>query len=159
MKLGKRRAPSFAGLRAASKNASAAAQGASRKTDTRCELVLRRELWNRGLRYRVNVAGLPGRPDIVFPGDRVAVFCDGDFWHGRDLARRLEKLSRGHNSAYWVAKVQRNAMRDREQQQALEAAGWTVIRLWETDVLRAPREMADRVAAILTRARLARTTG
>jgi DNA mismatch endonuclease, patch repair protein len=135
-----------------------AARSASRKKDTRCELVLRRELWSRSLRYRLHVAELHGRPDIVFPRERVVVFCDGDFWHGRDLECRLAKLSRGHNSAYWVAKVQCNVARDLENQRVLEAAGWTVVRVWETDVLRTPGHTADRVAKILANLRAARTT-
>lgn len=158
MKRRQRSTPSFAGLGPASKSASAAARGASRKMDTRCELALRRELWGRGLRYRLHVAGLPGRPDIVFPRERVVVFCDGDFWHGRDLEHRLAKLGRGHNSTYWVAKVQRNVARDRENQHALEVAGWTVVRVWETDVLRTPREVADRVTETLANVRAGRAT-
>lgn len=149
MKSRKRKTPSYAGLHPASRSASAAARGASKKADTRCELTLRRELWRRGLRYRLHVPGLPGRPDIVFPRHRVAIFCDGDFWHGRDLDDRLAKLSRGHNSAYSVAKIRRNVARDRESDRALEAAGWTVVRIWETDVLRAPGQAANRVAQIL----------
>src|SRR5215471_77051 len=105
-------APSFAGLQSASTQASAAARGASRKVNTRCELLLRRTLWRRGLRYRVHHSGLPGRPDIVFPKHSVVVFCDGDFWHGRDLDMRLTKLTHGHNAAYWVAKVEANVDRD-----------------------------------------------
>jgi len=155
MKQRQRLTPSFAGLGPASKNASAAARGASRKTDTRCELVLRRELWRRGLRYRLHVADLHGRPDIVFPRERVVVFCDGDFWHGRDLESRLAKLGRGHNATYWVAKVQRNVVRDRENQRVLEAAGWTVVRIWETDVLFTPGRAADRVTKILAHLRAA----
>src|SRR4051794_27505829 len=120
--------PSFAGLGPASKRASTAARGASRKTDTRCELVLRRELWGRGIRYRIHVGELPGRPDIVFPLKRVVIFCDGDFWHGRNLEYRLAKLRRGHNSKYWIAKLQRNVARDRDTQRALEELGWTVVR-------------------------------
>ena len=158
MKPRQRRTPSFTGLGPASKNASTAARGASRKTDTRCELVLRHELWSRGLRYRLHVSQLLGRPDIVFPRERVVVFCDGDFWHGRDLVCRLARLSRGHNSTYWVAKVQRNVARDRENQRALEVAGWTVVRVWETDVLRAPGRAADRVAKVLADLRAAHTT-
>jgi DNA mismatch endonuclease, patch repair protein len=158
MKQRQRRTPSFAGLGPASKNASAAARGASRKTDTRCELVLRRELWSRGLRYRLHVAELPGRPDIVFPPERVVVFCDGDFWHGRDLESRIATLSRGHNSTYWVTKVQRNVARDRKNQRTLEAAGWTVVRIWETDLMRAPGRTADSVAKILADRRAAQIT-
>ena len=149
-----RSTPSFTGLRSASKRASGAARAASKKADTRCELALRRELWGRGLRYRLHVAGLPGRPDVVFCRERVVVFCDGDFWHGRDLERRLENLSRGHNPTYWVAKAQRNVARDHENNRALEAAGWTVVRVWETDVLHAPARVADRIVKILLSARL-----
>src|SRR5262245_59222595 len=100
-----RTAPSFLGLKPASARASSLARGASIKQNTRCEVVLRSTLWSLGFRYRVNVESLPGRPDIVFPGRRVVVFCDGDFWHGRQLRRRLRKLAKGHNARYWVAKV------------------------------------------------------
>lgn len=141
--------PSFRGLRSASARASAAARGASTKTNTRCELVLRRELWCRGLRYRLHHPGLPGRPDIVFPKWRVVVFCDGEFWHGRDLEARLAKLARGHNAAYWVTKVRRNAERDRDQTRAIEASGWLVLRFWETDVLSRTSEIADYIVGAL----------
>lgn len=145
----KRTSPSFAGLHPASENASTAARGASTKSDTRCELALRREFWRRGLRYRLHVPDLPGRPDIVFPKRRLVIFCDGDFWHGRDLERRLAKLGRGHNSSYWVAKVQRNVERDRQQTCLLQESGWTVLRVWETDVLHRTVEIADAIAAVL----------
>jgi DNA mismatch endonuclease, patch repair protein len=128
---------------------SRAARGASAKTNTRCELVLRRELWRLGLRYRLHGAGLPGRPDILFPKQRVVVFCDGDFWHGRDLEARLAKLARGHNAPYWIAKVQRNVERDLHQTRALEAAGWIVLRFWESDLLHHTRDAADRVVNTL----------
>lgn len=148
--------PSFAGLRPASNRASVAAQGASKKAGTRCEIILRRELWKRGFRYRIQVSKLPGRPDIVFPKARVAVFCDGDFWHGRNLDRRLAQLKVGHNSGYWVAKLQRNVARDRENQRALEGLGWTVVRVWETDVLREPAGTTDRVVETIVSLREAR---
>jgi DNA mismatch endonuclease (patch repair protein) len=92
------------------------------------------------------VASLPGRPDIVFPRRRVVVFCDGDFWHGRQLRRRLKRLAKGHNAQYWVAKVQRNVERDRKQQAELERAGWLVLRYWETDILRDPCGVANAAA-------------
>lgn len=152
------RAPlSFAKLQPASEHASAAARGASAKTNTRCELALRRELWRRGLRYRLHVPGLPGRPDIVFPRQRLVVFCDGDFWHGRDLERRLEKLARGHNAIYWTAKIQRNVERDRQDTSELEAAGWDVIRFWETDVLRNSAQAAEHIKVALTAKRKSRS--
>ncbi len=130
------RAARFDGLRAATPGASASARGASRKSGTRCEVALRRELWRRGLRYRVDVSSLPGRPDLIFARARVAVFCDGDFWHGRDLDARVAKLAVGHNAPYWVRKIRGNVTRDRKHDEVLAARGWTVLRFWETDILR-----------------------
>jgi DNA mismatch endonuclease (patch repair protein) len=141
-----RTTPSYAGLRPASAKAASAARGASVKTDTRCELLLRRELWRAGLRYRLHAAELPGRPDVVFPAQRVAVFCDGDFWHGRDLELRIAKLAAGHNAPYWVAKIRRNVERDRRQTEVLERAGWLVVRIWEGDIL---RDLDKQVAAVI----------
>jgi DNA mismatch endonuclease (patch repair protein) len=140
---------SFAGLSPASTSASRAARGASRKRDTQCELALRRELWSRGLRYRLCHPGLPGRPDIVFPMPRLVVFCDGDFWHGRHLEARVARLARGHNPAYWVAKVRRNAQRDTEHTQMLKAMGWVVLRFWEKDIQRDVRRIADQVVSVI----------
>ena len=126
--------PSYKGLSPASARATLAARGSSKKTDTRCEVMLRRSLWAAGCRYRKNVPGLPGRPDVAFLGSKIAVFCDGDFWHGRDWESRRQKLSRGNNSAYWLAKIQRNIERDRENDHRLQEMGWTVLRFWESQV-------------------------
>jgi DNA mismatch endonuclease (patch repair protein) len=101
------------------------------------------------LRYRLNVVGLPGKPDIVFPAQRLAVFCDGDFWHGRNLRGRLSKLKRGHNASYWLAKIKGNVLRDRRQTRALEAAGWQVLRVWETDVLTSVDAIAGQISDAL----------
>jgi DNA mismatch endonuclease (patch repair protein) len=144
-----RRAPSYEGLAPASPRASAAARGSSRKTDTRCEVLLRRALWSLGCRYRKNATHLPGKPDIVFPGARLAVFCDGDFWHGRDWRTRKTKLQRGTNAAYWIAKIERNMARDRESMRKLERAGWKVVRLWERDILADPVGQARVVESLL----------
>jgi len=81
------------------------------------------------------------------------VFCDGDFWHGRDLEGQIAKLRRGHNAAYWVEKVRRNVARDGENDRALHAEGWTVVHVWETDVLRAPGQAADRISETLASVR------
>jgi len=77
------------------------------------------------------------------------VFCDGDFWHGRDVDTRLAKLAQGHNAIYWVAKVRRNIERDLSNTRALESSGWVVLRFWETDLLREPSIYADHVVTIL----------
>ena len=136
----------FGGLSAASPRASQAARAASRKQDTRCEHALRGALRRLGLRYRVNFGKLPGRPDVVFSGARVAIFCDGDFWHGRNLKERLKKLRRGHNAAYWVAKIRSNVERDRRHDEALRGDGWLVMRFWETDIARDVNGVATKVA-------------
>lgn len=128
------RSPSYVGLTSASVRASAAARGSSRKTGSRCEEDLRRALAQLGHRYRLNVAALPGRPDFVFPRARVVVFCDGDFWHGRDFAARRNRLRVGTNADYWIAKISRNRQRDREQAAELVRRGWTVLRFWESDI-------------------------
>jgi DNA mismatch endonuclease (patch repair protein) len=118
-----------------------------RRTDGRAEVALRKALWTLGLRYRKNVTTLPGKPDIVFQKMRVAIFIDGDFWHGRDWDARLAKLRRGSNAPYWVAKINANMERDKRKTAELQADGWTVLRVWETDVVRAPSEVAERIAS------------
>lgn len=140
---------SFKGLQPASLKASAAARGSSKKINTRCETVLRRELWRRGLRYRLHYPGLPGHPDIVFISRQVAVFCDGDFWHGRAFESQIAKLAEGHNGTYWVSKIKRNIERDKYQTKQLADAGWVVLRYWETDVLRRPTEIASEICDVL----------
>lgn len=97
--------------------------------DTTPELVLRRALHARGHRYRVHLRSVPGRPDLAFPSARVAVFVDGDFWHGRDLASWADKLP-----PKWRAKITRNVERDAEVELELESAGWRVVRVWAKDL-------------------------
>jgi DNA mismatch endonuclease, patch repair protein len=129
----KRSTPSFKGLMPASSAASRVGVGNSAK-ETSPEIELRKALWRLGYRYRIQPTQLPGRPDIVFMKLRVAVFCDGDFWHGRNWAQRKRRLARGSNSTYWVAKIKANRARDRRNDQALTAMGWRSIRVWETDI-------------------------
>lgn len=110
---------------------------AVKSKDTRPELKLRKALWHEGLRYRVNYKKLPGKPDIVFTRWKVVVFCDGDFWHGHNWAiRGMKDLQEelASYSQYWREKILRNIERDKENNQALEALGWKVIRIWESDI-------------------------
>ena len=106
--------------------------------DTQPELTLRRALWKRGLRYRVHVSGLPGRPDIVFPSARVAVFVDGSFWHGRKLSE--ERLSR--MSTYWQEKIKKTVSRDEKLTKVLQDMGWRVLRYDDREIARASEEIA-----------------
>jgi DNA mismatch endonuclease (patch repair protein) len=104
-----------------------------------------------GLRFRKNVSALPGKPDVVFPRQRLVVFCDGDFWHGRDWDSRAARLRKGHNASYWLKKIQANRDRDHRHTLELKALGWQVLRLWETDILKDPREAAQTVQLLLER--------
>jgi len=142
-------APSYRTLKPASAAASRAARASSRKVGTACEMVLRQALWSAGFRYRVSVRGLTGNPDIAFLRQRVAIFCDGDFWHGRDLEVRVERLKRGHNAPYWVQKIRSNASRDQRHTEELQQQGWRVIRLWEKDILRCPEDAVLKVVELL----------
>lgn len=134
------------GLEPRSARASAAARGSSRKKDTRCEVLLRKALWHVGLRYRLNVKDLPGRPDIVFRKAKVAVFVDGDFWHGRDLKKRLRQLAKGHNPDYWTTKLCANVARDHRVTKQLQRNAWRVIRVWESDVRQHTEKAVARIA-------------
>lgn len=142
----------YEGLKPASARSSRSARGSSRKRDTRAELVLRSALRRAGLRgYRVDVGDLAGRPDVVFRAARVIVFCDGDFWHGRDLEQRLAKLATGHNAPYWVKKINGNVARDRRNDTDLAADGWCVLRFWESRIHRDADAIANEVSIVVTK--------
>lgn len=145
-----RRAARYEGLKPASAKATKSARGASAKRDTKPEIALRGALRSVGLRgYRVDVKDLPGRPDVVFRQAQVVVFCDGDFWHGKNFEERIAKLERGHNAPYWVEKITGNVARDRRHDATLAADGWCVLRYWESDVKRQPEEIADQVKQVV----------
>ena len=115
--------------------------------DTGIEMVLRKTLWRRGHRYRKNVTWLPGKPDIVFRVAKVAIFCDGEFWHGKNWMVRQKDLH--GNRAFWVAKIERNRARDRAVNAALRETGWTVLRFWGNTIERKLNKVVDLVEAIL----------
>lgn len=136
--------PSYSGFRPVSEAASRS-KSKLRRTDTKPELLLRRKLWSEGLRYRKNFNKLPGKPDIIFPKQKIAVFCDGDFWHGRNWTIRRAKLAAGANAAYWVAKIESNIARDVRVNHQLQELGWTVLRFWEGDLI---SDISSAVSAI-----------
>lgn len=121
--------------------------------DTEPELILRKALWRQNLRYRVNYKKLPGKPDIVFTKYHVAIFCDGDYWHGHNWAIRglssLEEELAGY-SEFWRKKILRNIERDKEVNMELEARGWTVIRIWESEIRRNTDDCVFRIMEALT---------
>ncbi len=104
-----------------------------RSKDTKAEILLRKALWRKGLRYRKNVKDLPGKPDIVFTKQKIAVFVDGDFWHARGHEKRPgEQIETNKN--YWTTKMKRNVERDRYVNELLLEHGWLVLRFWESDI-------------------------
>ena len=117
-----------------------------RGRNTQPEVMLRKVLWHRGLRYRVDWKTSAGRADIAFPGRRIAVFIDGCFWHGCP-DHYVRPRSRGE---FWARKLRENVDRDRCQTLALEEAGWVVVRLWEHDVRQDTERAADVVEGALT---------
>lgn len=115
--------------------------------DTTIEVLLRKELWKRGLRYRKNVKDVYGKPDIVFKGKKLAVFADSEFWHGKYLLE--EKYIPKTNTEFWVKKITRNIERDKEVNEKLKEDGWTVLRFWELDIRKNLLSCADTVEGIL----------
>lgn len=108
--------------------------------DTGLEVKVRSALFKRGLRFRKNVKELPGKPDIVFPRARVAVFVDGDFWHGYRLPSWEDKVS-----DFWKTKITKNRERDTKNHRILRQMGWTVIRLWQHEVKKNLEECVERI--------------
>lgn len=122
--------------------------------DTKPELTLRRAVHAKGGRFRLRARDVPGRPDLVVRSRKVAVFVDGDLWHGNPEEWRR----RGHEelaamfptrTEWWVNKIERNVTRDREVNRQLADQGWRVLRIWASDVLRDPDRAATRVLALL----------
>ena len=102
--------------------------------DTSIELILRRALWRKGYRYRKNYRELPGSPDIVITKNRIAIFCDSEFFHGKDWDQLKLRLENGNNSTFWIKKITRNMERDQENEKALRFREWTVLRFWGEDI-------------------------
>ena len=114
---------------------------AVKSKDSEIERLLRDELWKRGLRYRKNVKNIIGKPDIVFIGKKVAVFCDSEFWHGYNWEERKEDIKTRRE--FGIPKIERNMQRDLEVNAALTEAGWTVLRFWGKDIKKHCSECAD----------------
>ena len=111
---------------------------ANKGKGTKLELLFGKLLWNAGVRYRKNDKRVFGRPDFVIRKMRIAIFCDGEFWHGKDWDVR--KSDHKTNKKFWFAKIERNIERDKEVNKALEQDGWTVIRFWGDDIKNNPNE-------------------
>lgn len=115
--------------------------------DTSIEIILRKALWSRGLRYRKNVRTIIGTPDIAFPNLKIAVFCDSEFWHGKDFLQN--KNLPKNNRQYWKTKLERNIERDKKVTSYLLKQGWSVLRFWEKDILIHVEKIADQIEALV----------
>lgn len=102
--------------------------------NTKIEVLLRKALWKKEYRYRKNYKDLPGKPDIVLTKYKLAIFCDGEFFHGKDWEILRPRLEKSNNSEFWISKISRNRERDDEINKKLLFMGWTVIRFWGNDI-------------------------
>lgn len=109
--------------------------------NSKIEILLRQELWKRGLRYQKNTNKVFGHPDIAFIGKKIAVFCDSEFWHGYNWEERKEAIK--SNRAFWIPKIERNIQRDIEVNKKLNEEGWLVIRLWGNEIKKRCSMCAD----------------
>lgn len=114
---------------------------AIKNKDSEIELILRKELWKRGLRYRKNVKNVFGHPDIAFIGKKVAVFCDSEFWHGYDWEHRKADIKSRRD--LWIPKIERNMQRDIEVTGVLKSDGWIVLRFWGKEIKKDVCKCAD----------------
>lgn len=114
---------------------------AIKNKDSEIEILLRKELWKRGIRYRKNVKTVFGHPDIAFIGKKVAVFCDSEFWHGYDWENKKNDIHTRRD--FWIPKIERNMARDIEVTEKLQSEGWKVLRFWGRDIKKNVISCAD----------------
>lgn len=125
-----------------------------RSKNTLPERIMQAKLRMLGHQMRMHPMNVPGRPDIVFPKERVVVFVDGDFWHGRQWRTRgfrslSGQFARAQNKSYWVRKITRTMARDLKTTKSLRHLGWRVVRVWETDLKKNPEKCVRRIRRIL----------
>lgn len=118
---------------------------AIKSKDTKIEIKLRKALWHKGIRYRKNFKVCNCHPDIVITKYKIAIFCDGDFWHGKE-----SKYTVKTNSEYWTEKIKRNIERDLENTIELRDQGWTVLRFWESEINKNIDNCIKKILKILT---------
>ena len=115
--------------------------------DTSIEVLLRKALWHKGIRYRKNYKKLPGSPDIAITKYRIAIFCDSEFFHGYNWEIKKQKL--GHNREYWIKKIERNMTRDRENNFKLIALDWVPMHFWGQEIQEHTGECVEAVEDLI----------
>ena len=121
--------------------------------DSQIEILLRRELYQRGFRYRKNVTKVFGKPDIVFSKEKIAVFCDSEFWHGHKWEEKKHEIK--SRKDFWIQKIERTMERDKEVTKRLRKEGWKVIRFWGKDIIKSTAKCADAVEKAIMKRRFA----
>lgn len=121
--------------------------GKIKSQNTKPELKLKKALWHLGYRYRKNLKKLPGSPDIVFLKHKLAIFVDGEFWHGYNWIEKKAKIKT--NREFWIPKIERNIQRDKTNNQLLLNSGWHVIRFWENEIEKNFEECMNKVISYL----------
>jgi DNA mismatch endonuclease (patch repair protein) len=119
-----------------------------RSKDTKPEMVLRRLLWQLNIRYRIHNKKLPGKPDISISKYKLAVFIDGEFWHGKDWQTKKDTIK--SNREYWIPKIEKNMARDYINNKAYEKMGWRILRFWDKDVQKNPGKCLKAIIDILS---------
>ncbi len=113
----------------------------------KAETMLAKRLWHMGYRYRLNYRKIPGSPDIAITKLKIAVFVDGEFWHGQNWENRKQKLK--SNKEYWIEKIEENIARDKRNNDSLQDMGWHVVRFWEKDVLKDPGSCVQEILSLI----------
>lgn len=121
----------------------------NKRSGTKPERSLIHSLRELGIYVHSSKRQVQGNPDLVFWKKRLAIFCDGDFWHGRNWQIRRKKLKEGANASYWIKKIEYNRLRDRENNKVLKENGWKVIRVWESTILKNPKSISQRIKRVL----------
>ena len=102
--------------------------------DTKIEIILRKALWSHGIRYRKNYSKIPGKPDIAITKYKIAIFCDSEFFHGKNWEIQKVRLAKGDNGEFWINKISKNITHDDEINKKLWLMGWTVLRFWGEEI-------------------------
>ena len=114
---------------------------------TKIEVLLQKELWHRGLRYRKNVKNIYGKPDIAFIGKKIAVFCDSEFFHGFDWEIKSKEIK--SNREFWIPKIEKNIQRDKDVTDKLKKDGWIVLRFWGNEIKNDVSGCADKIESVI----------
>ncbi len=122
-----------------------------RSKDTKIEILLRKALWEKGIRYRKNYSKVPGKPDIAITKYKIAIFCDSEFFHGKDWEELKPRLLKGDNGEFWVNKIGKNRERDEDIAKKLHQMGWIVLRFWGKDIKKNINECLETIDEAILR--------